>query len=228
MEQIARLIEALTPVLWLGLVVYVVVAFSPSVKRIVDSAAFRKFKVVIGGQELTMEEVTEQQTQVLSDLTSRVESLRQQVVPIDEQTKGIHSPIEHAGAGSLPRRSILWVDDNPKNNGFIVQMLRDRGINVDIALTTQEAAPQIGSDRYGAFVSDMGRDEGGEFVPNAGINLLKKVRAKDPQIPFVIYCSARGVRDYGEEALQLGATDVTTSPANLTRNILQGFGMLGG
>ena len=68
MEQIAKLIEALTPVLWLGLVVFVVLRFEPAVRDVIESARQREFTLKIGGQELTMKQLTDQQKQLLDDL----------------------------------------------------------------------------------------------------------------------------------------------------------------
>lgn len=222
MEELAKLIEAITPVLWLLLVVFVIFKFAPAVKEIIESAKWRKFTLKIGGQELTMEELTEQQSKLLLDLQAQFEALRAQVLPKKNQ---IEKAVETATQTPVPRKAVLWVDDNPKNNGLLVQMLRDKEIAVDIALSTQEATQRFESERYGAVVSDMGREESGQYRPDAGITFLKKVRERDTQIPFIVYCSTQKAREYREQALRLGATDVTSSPADVSGALLRHFGV---
>jgi DNA-binding NarL/FixJ family response regulator len=62
----------------------------------------------------------------------------------------------------------------------------------------------------------MGRREDGKDNFRAGLDLLKAVRARDPQIPFVIFCSSRGVRDHRDEAMRLGANGITASATELS------------
>ena len=62
----------------------------------------------------------------------------------------------------------------------------------------------------------MGRREDGKDNFRAGLDLLKAVRARDPQIPFVIFCSARFVKDHRDEAMRLGANGITASATELS------------
>ena len=52
-----------------------------SARGLLESAKLRKFTLKIGGQELTMEELTDQQSKLLSDLQSQIEALRNQMPP---------------------------------------------------------------------------------------------------------------------------------------------------
>jgi hypothetical protein len=56
----------------------------------------------------------------------------------------------------------------------------------------------------------MSRVEDKETVPDAGVRLLKQLRAIEPSIPFVIY-TGRG-HAFVQQALDAGATRVTSSP----------------
>ena len=127
---------------------------------------------------------------------------------------------------STGRRAILWVDDNPKNNSYFEQLLRERGIEVQLALSTDDGIQCFRSGRYGIVVSDMGREEDGQYHPDAGLDLLKKIRERDSQVPFLFYCSAQKAQEYREQALHLGATDIISSPTRVMGVLLEQLGAL--
>ena len=52
--------------------------------------------------------------------------------------------------------SILWVDDNPKNNSFLVERLSKLGIQVTQVLSTAEAISLLSSMSFDRIISDMG------------------------------------------------------------------------
>src|ERR1035441_7021379 len=79
MEQFAKVVEALSTLLWPLIVVAVIVIFRPAVSRLIESARSRKFTVKIGGQELTMDEASEQQSSLIADLQSQLSDLRKRV-----------------------------------------------------------------------------------------------------------------------------------------------------
>ncbi len=116
---------------------------------------------------------------------------------------------------TIPRASILWVDDQPKHNSYFVQQLSDRGVKIDLALSTAEGLKQFDRGQYSLLLSDMGRIEEGVYNRTAGLELLKKIRAHNPNIPFVIFCSSRGVREHASDAKALGVTSITSSSTQL-------------
>jgi CheY-like chemotaxis protein len=128
-----------------------------------------------------------------------------------------------------PPRSILWVDDHPENNAMLAESWRRDGAQVDIARSTSEALRRLEYHAYGLIISNMGRRESGEDVPDAGFQLLVKVRTADPITPFVLYTSfsqaSRVTRVLEAEAA--GASLVTDSTFELTR-FASGLGILDG
>jgi CheY-like chemotaxis protein len=213
METVKNLLEGIAAVLWPIIVVCVLLIFRPAVAAIIESAKSRKFTLKVGGQELTMEEASEQQRTIISDLQRQIIEIRKIV------SHG--GPIESAKTQKVstqdrrPIRSILWVDDNPRNNSYFVQQLKDWGISVDLALDTSEGIARFRRGLYDCVVSDMGRREGGSYHAEAGLELLREVRRADAQIPFIIFCSSRGVIERGQEAHAAGATGITSSPSDL-------------
>lgn len=107
---------------------------------------------------------------------------------------------------------ILWVDDFPRNNEELASALRSLGAQVETALSTDEAMTKITSDSaFNLVISDMGR--GKEY--NAGVNLVNRLRTAGLSIPVIIYCSPRGVQQYGDAAKRAGAWDVVSGPSRL-------------
>ncbi len=82
--------------------------------------------------------------------------------------------------------TILWVDDRPDNNIFEREAFNSLGFKFDLALSTNEALKKLKLNKYAAIISDMGRVEGSD----EGYVLLKKVRLKDKETPFIIYAGS--------------------------------------
>jgi CheY-like chemotaxis protein len=97
-------------------------------------------------------------------------------------------------------KTILWVDDNPEGNVHERQALEALGITVHIAASTDEAMGKLREHRYDAVISDMARPEG----PNAGYELLDRLKAGKVDVPFIIY-SGTNTPDQQKEAMARGA-----------------------
>lgn len=119
-------------------------------------------------------------------------------------------------------RSILWVDDHPENNAMLAESWRRDGADVEIARSTSEALRLLGGRAFGLIISDMGRREADVDVPDAGLQLLAKVRAMNTSVPFVLYGN---VGPFAADARAAGATMVTDSTFELVE-FASGLGML--
>jgi CheY-like chemotaxis protein len=223
MEQIARLIEAVTPLLWMALILYLIQKFSPEIKDFLAQLKDRDIDLEISGQKINLKKYTDQQSKLVTDLQAQVQTMKEKVWPAESRLSNLSAP-----AAPMPPapNTVLWVDDQPENNILIVKMIRDRGIAIEIAESTDAAMRLFNTGRFGAVVSDMGRTEDGKYIPDAGMILLKKLRDVDPQIPFIFYASASKVREYHDLALQSGANKITSSPSELSGLLLKHFGML--
>ncbi|RMD57443.1 response regulator [Candidatus Parcubacteria bacterium] len=220
MEQLASLINSLSSLLWPLLVFFVLWKFAPAIRGIIESAQARKFTLKIGGQELTMEEVSQQQQNLIADLQAQLNELSKVVERLQrgqEVAKAAQDTGEEVAQPSrehVPYR-LLWVDDNPKNNSYFLQLLSDAGVQVDLAVSTEEALSRLRDKTYRAVISDMGRKENGKFNPRAGLDLLEQIRQMDSDLPVVFYVSRRQAAEKGETARRLGATLITSSPTTL-------------
>lgn len=68
MESFAKLIESLAKLAWPALVVYAIYKFYDPLKLLLNSVISRKITVKVGDNELTIDDASEQQRLLISDL----------------------------------------------------------------------------------------------------------------------------------------------------------------
>ena len=205
MDDLAKLISALASFAWpLVLAVLLFKLYTP-IRTLVESALKRKFTIKVAGNELTMEEASEQQRAIISDIQNKLAELEKQL-----NANSNAGQVEFATESESSKR-ILWVDDNPKNNSFLVASLEERGVRVDIALSTEEGLEKFKRLPYDIVLSDMGRPEN----EKAGIDLAKKIKSMNPKIPVYIFCGSWAARNLRKEALNAGVTAITSSGTTL-------------
>lgn len=205
MESAAHLLTALASLAWPVVFAVMLYVFFEPIKRLIESARGRKFTIKVAGNELTMEEASEQQRVIVSDIQLKLAELEKRL------TLNSHEPLLLAGTPSRSSKRVLWVDDRPKNNSFLVASLEERGAKVDIALSTEDGVEKFKSGQYDIVISDMGRPEG----ERAGIDLAKKVKSLNSNTPFFIFCGNWAARNLKEEAVQAGVTNITSSGTTL-------------
>jgi CheY-like chemotaxis protein len=80
---------------------------------------------------------------------------------------------------------ILWVDDNPANNRLEVQALRASGIQIDTAVSNDEALNYAERRHYDLVLSDIGREAPQE--PEAGLALPGMLEQAHRPSPVAYY-----------------------------------------
>lgn len=210
MQADGTVLSGVASLLWPLLFLVVLLLFRKPIAILLESARSRRFTLKIGGQELTMDEASEQQRTLIADL-------QMQVAEIMKRLEGASDLVDRDSAGEaiFQPTSILWVDDEPKNNSFFLDQLEQLGIRVDLALSTADGLSMFDQRRYSAVISDMSRREDGRTEARAGLKLLTAVRERDPVVRFIIFCGARSARINQEEALRIGADGITSSAAEL-------------
>lgn len=166
--------------------------------RLFLAAAFSRADQETQGVRRVREE-TRQQLEMIGDLQSQVARI------LPEQ------PEEVVANAPTTVSRILWVDDQPQNNTSMVKVLQDRGIEVVISPSTQDALKKLKEGPFDRIISDMGREEDGRYNDTAGIDLVKAVRAAGLDVPISIHCSGAAASKYGDQAIQAGAKVVTPS-----------------
>lgn len=128
--------------------------------------------------------------------------------------KEIRVTLESSTTKALPlqsqrrKRKVLWVDDYPTNNERLIKSYRSRGIDFDLVIDNDQAIERLQNNNYDLVISDMKHESDKE----AGLHLLRWLR-KLPSPPPAIVFSGIGPGDYRyDEALEAGATLVTSDP----------------
>jgi CheY-like chemotaxis protein len=159
-----------------------------------------------------MKEASAEQRGLLADLQKQLNEVREKV----EGSKiPASAELGKARSISIISNAVLWVDDHPKNNSFFIDLLQKRGYRVDLAISTQDGLSLLDRNKYLLIVSDMARDEAGQDNQDAGADLLEGVRKRGIDSPYVVFCSTRGARQFGEKIQQLGGRAITSSPTEL-------------
>jgi DNA-binding NtrC family response regulator len=103
------------------------------------------------------------------------------------------------------RPQVLIVDDEPNMRRVLAALLEREPCDVLQAGDGVEALQALDDDVVHVIVADL-------RMPNMdGLELLKKVVARDPNLPFVVL-TAHGTVDTAVEAMKLGAFDFITKP----------------
>jgi CheY-like chemotaxis protein len=229
----AQTIGAIAALMWPALILIALLMFRRPLRRVIQSAEQRKWTLKVGGQELGMEELSNQQNAMIADLQKQVGALSR---IIGDLAQNAHTPGQEAIGHLLPTESaslahkpimdqpasghaVLWADDHPGNNALVIEQLQRNAVRVDLAKSTSEALSYLRQRRYGAIISDMGRTENGTDIPDAGMRLLRAVRDSGTNIPVLFYTSSFGERTYGQEAIAAGATAITSSPTILFEHL---------
>lgn len=198
-------ISSFAQILWPVAVLVGLFIFARPLAGLIRSGSDREdVTIELGGQRVTFGKFREQQNEATLDLRRQLDELQRQV-------KGAPEPQVRPDAP----RSVLWVDDQPENNALFIDQLQTDGVTVDLALATAEGMERLGRRTYGAVITDMGRSEGGEHRPDAGLDLVRRLRATGDTTPVLVYTSPRAVRDRGEDAREAGAQDITASGTGL-------------
>jgi CheY-like chemotaxis protein len=161
--------------------------------------------------ELTVQEASDQLRQQVEDLQRKLSEVRQQT-----QSAAVPPTSAPPSPPTVPRR-VLWVDDVPENNAYEIARLRDDGVEVVGATSTDEALQILVNQRLAVrvVISDMGRKESGTYRPRAGAMLTEQLRAAGIATPIFIYSSAKGVERAREEVLAVGGNGATSSMVEL-------------
>jgi CheY-like chemotaxis protein len=165
-----------------------------------------------------MEELSEQQRTIVADVQRQLVDLQKQIEPL-LKAQQMHPATEPLLMAEEKRpetvKWILWADDNPKNNAFLIEGLQDQGIDVVTALSTNEALAKFSGKKFDRVITDLGRQEDGRFNPMAGIELIRRIRSMDAHVPIFVYTNVRSASEQRRTALEAGANDITASPTDL-------------
>lgn len=118
--------------------------------------------------------------------------------------------IATSSSGNKQNR-VLWVDDYPINNELVMSLFEDKQITFDIAISTKQGIDLYKKKAYDVIITDMGRGN----QSDAGIDLIRELKALKCEVPIIVYASRNAIHRYGDIALSLGANRVTNGVGSI-------------
>lgn len=158
--------------------------------------------------------------QYLKGLVSQQPStakVRQVVETEPELREGLSSVIAYSSglkrlkmvAPVLEGARILWVDDNPENNGWERGVFTSLGADCIAAKSTPGAIAELTAGEFDLVLSDIRRGQN----PTEGIKAIPMLRAVRPNIPIIFYVGhlkstippkgAQGITNHPNELIHL-------------------------
>src|SRR4051812_41036498 len=119
MDQLASVISSVSSLVWPLLFLVLIVMFGPALRDLISTLKQRKFSVNVGGTQVTVDEATEQQRRLISDLQEKVLQLERErpQAPVSssrDHELSLDSPMAYRADDQRPvvaPSRVLWVDD---------------------------------------------------------------------------------------------------------------------
>lgn len=212
-DHIATLIEALAKLVaafaWPAVGAYLIWRFTPTLKDFlsnISEGSLKAFGVEASAKRAASEAIAKAELGEGVDNAMPNPPLER---PSVESTLRLAELVTHA----IPRRElqgkrVLWVDDRPENNRYEMLALREFGVFVSIARSTDDALKSLGDDQFDLIISDMKRGDNDD----AGYDLLAKLLSTRPNIPVIFYTRSKLDETI---ARQRGAFGVATKASDL-------------
>lgn len=103
---------------------------------------------------------------------------------------------------------ILVIDDDPSIRNMLEIVLKKSGYDVTCTDSGKSALEKLKKETFDLIISDI------KMPDITGIDLLKKIKAINPEIPVILITAFASAND-AVEAMKLGAEDYVTKPFNL-------------
>ena len=190
MNQIAQIVAAVAQLLWPVAVLVLAFKLLPELKQIFRRVSESKnMKVKWGDKELSIQEAADNIQKVVGSL---MDAEVPRVSTFSSPPASAPAPQPAAAAPSHPRpeagvppesqlaaarlaafslRRVLWVDDKPNRIALEMARLKDWGVRIDEARSTEEAVELFEPHKYSLVITDMYRSEDGTRNAVAGIDL---------------------------------------------------------
>ncbi|MGN6663345.1 MAG: response regulator [Solirubrobacterales bacterium] len=98
-----------------------------------------------------------------------------------EPSRAVAGPV----LGRISGGRILWVDDSPVNNRLEARALQAQGVEVDFAISNDEAVEYAEAEDYNLVISDIGRRA--PESATAGLELPARLPRSKRGLPIVYY-----------------------------------------
>lgn len=197
--------------------------------KLVGLFARDNLTIKVAGMEISVADAAKNLGTQVADLQKKVAEIESSQVATNKNGAVIAND-DLYGGNTRPSRlgteddkfSILWVDDFPINNAFIVEQLRSEGIFVQLSLSTKEGLSELDNRNYSIVISDLGRNEDGIEKRFAGLELAAAIRKRDKDVPILIFAGLRGIENKAK-LLEAGANGVTSSPVEVQAFVMKHY-----
>lgn len=196
LEHISSIINSLATLLWPVIFLYAIIKYSDIIHSVFKSINKRKITVKVAGNELTMEELTKQQQELITDLQIQVSKLKEKS---KSQSK------DKADLSTKKINSILWVDDNIESHSYIISSLEQIDITVYTVNTTIDALKMLTDKKIDVVITDSSRIEDNAIKKDAGLELIEKISLSGLKIPVIVFSSISVFKAQRNKAFELGA-----------------------
>jgi CheY-like chemotaxis protein len=185
MKELGALLNGIAAVIWPLIAAWTVHILHPYLRALLSRD---KVTIKIGEMELSAEQAGVSLSKQIIELQERMAKLERNVKEDDWRV---------AASIKTPPRKILWVDDNPENNAIPIQKLIQDGDLVVKARSTSEGLEIATASNFDLIISDMGRTENGNYVPDAGLLLLRALRDSNIPTPLIFLTTRGNIQNFG-------------------------------
>src|SRR5262245_28231369 len=119
-------------------------------------------------------------------------------------------PQDHLPSAAQDHPRVLVVEDDGDIRRILAVFLGDKGFHVKLAESGHQALEILGEEPIDLILSDV------RMPGMTGMELLRTVKERDPEIQLVLMSAYSNVRD-AVEAIQLGAADYVEKPIDFRR-----------
>ncbi len=217
-DEFIKLLDAITKLLsvfvWPGIFLFILIQFGSDLREFFKNLS--EFSLKGAGFEASMKR---RQTEAAAALAVAASQRSTEGATPEGAANVFAEAVTPQIIKQAGRSTVLWVDDNPKNNFYERLALKALGVSFVLALSTQEALDQIKRQCFDAIISDMGRPPDSQ----AGYTLLDQLRSDGDRTPFIIYASSRSP-EHIAESRRRGAVGCTNRPDELFKMVLSTLG----
>lgn len=189
---------------WLLALVVILFSFKETIIAVLTG---RNFTLKVSGMEVSVLQAADATGKGLADVQARLAVLEKAF------TESGVVPERPPGADSVGGKpfSMLWVDDSPANNAFLIEKLERDGIFVRKALSTDAAMGALGSgEKFDLIVGDLSWSDYGRENPFAGADFARALRASGNRTPLLIFAGRRALENR-DSLFKAGADRVAAS-----------------
>jgi CheY-like chemotaxis protein len=214
-DNLVKIIEALAKLLaafaWPAVGAYLIWRFTPTLNDFLSNMSegtVKAFGVEASAKRKASEAIAK------ADLAAEASSNdAQEPMNTDRPSAQSTRRLAELLTDAIPRQElqgkrVLWVDDRPEGNRYEMLALREYGVHLTIARSTDDALDGLTDSDFDLIISDMKRGDDEE----AGYDLLGKLLTRSIHVPFIFYTRSKLDENVARER---GAFGVATKASDL-------------